>query len=274
MRGNLRQGLRWADRRVPWLGRTARRAYTRIWLGREMASGRYQPAPRFVSHFPDYERSTADRRIPAIWHVTWKSLPLPDDFTTNWDRIRVLHPGPRWAHRVWTDGEIIDFVHTHFPGRQRAFEALPKPIMRVDLFRYMLMHVHGGVYSDLDVWMLRPLDDLINDCTLLLAAETDRLNDANFIAQHFLASAPGHPFWEHLLHAALDQPLDVIRGYGDPVSFTGPIFVTRIWRQTAAGVGAKVAPRVNLCPPAMLRRQGFALPAACYGIHECTGTWR
>jgi len=273
-RGTVRAGLQWVDRTAPWAGLVLRRARTRAWLRREIRSGRYLPTPPFVSHYADYEHSAASDRIPRRWHATWKSSDLPDEFRRNFERLRELHPAPAWTHRVWSDDEIMDFAQTHYPDRKDAFEALPKHIMRVDLFRYMVMFVQGGVYSDLDVWMFRSIDELLADARLVLAAETDVVTDPNFIAQHFLSSVPGHPFWEDLLHAALDRPLDAIRGYGDPVSATGPVFVTRIWRASAAKYRAKVVPRVCLCPPAMLRRQGFTLPSQCYGIHECVGTWR
>lgn len=262
------------ERCFPRLGTTVRRLYRRLWLAREVATGRYRTKPRHVVHFADYERSATGETIPLVWNVTWKTASLPAAFQPNWDTIRALHAEPRWSHRIWTDADIDAFVTQHYPHRRAAYDALPKHIMRIDLFRYMLMHVHGGIYSDLDVRMFKPIDDLLADCSLLLAAESDRITDGNFIAQHFLASVPGHPFWEALLRAALDKPLDVIREYKDPVETTGPTFVTRIWRSCPSRFGAKVVTRVHLCPPSMLAHPEFTIPKQCYGIHECTGTWR
>lgn len=270
----LRSAFGLLERWLPAPARFVRRLYRRLWLTREIFTGRYRPHPRQTAHFPGYEHSDARGGIPLAWNVTWKDEALPPRFQPNWDTIRALHPSPRWSHRIWTDSDIDAFVSLHYPHRRAAYDALPKHIMRIDLFRYMLMYVQGGIYSDLDVRMYKPLDPLVADCTLLLAAETDVATDHNFIAQHFLASIPGHPFWEHLLSAALDRPLEVIRAYDDPVETTGPKFVTRIWRTQPNGFGAKVLTRVHLCPPAMLASAGFDIPEQCYGIHECTGTWR
>ena len=259
---------------VPPVGRTLRNWHRHRWLNREIASGRYEPRPNSLVHFPEYERATKERSIPKVWHVTWKSATLPDAFHANWDRIRSLHPEPAWDHRIWTDAEIEDLVERNYPRRRAAFDALPRQIMRVDVFRYMLMAIHGGVYSDLDVRMFKPLDPLIDDCTLLLAAESDRIDDDNFIAQHFMASAPGEPFWERLIADALDRPLDEIRAYADPLTSTGPAFVTRVWRDHPDRRRAKVLMRVIMCPPSILGRPGFPVSPASYGLHDCTGTWR
>jgi hypothetical protein len=122
--------------------------------------------------------------------------------------------------------------------------------------------------------MFKPLDPLIDDCTLLLAAESDRIDDDNFIAQHFMASTPGEPLWERLIAAALDRPLDEIRAYDDPLTTTGPAFVTRVWRDDPGQCRAKVLMRVCMCPPSILGRPGFPVSSESYGLHDCTGTWR
>lgn len=259
---------------APPLGRALRRWRQRRCLSREIRGGRYDPRPRRHFHFPDYDRATPERMIPRVWHVTWRSQTLPPDFRANWGVIQSLHPKPRWDHRIWTDADISVLVDRHFPRRREAFDALPRQIMRVDIFRYMLMAIHGGVYSDLDVRMFKPLDPLLDDCTLLLAAESDRVGDENFIAQHFMASAAGHPFWESLIAAALDRPLDEIRAYADPLTTTGPAFVTRVWRGHAQHHGAKVLMRVIMCPPSILGHPGLPVSPQSFGLHDCTGTWR
>lgn len=257
---------------APFVGRAVRNWHRRRWLSREIASGRYEPHPGRVVHFPDYKLNSPTRSIPKVWHVTWKSETLPREFQANWEVIRSIHPTPRWDHRIWTDAQIRDLVDHYYPARRAAFDALPRQIMRVDIFRYMLMAVHGGVYSDLDVRMFKPLDPLIDDCRVLLAAESDLIDDDNFIAQHFMASAPGEPFWERLIAAALDRPLDEIRGYTDPLTTTGPAFVTRAWRDDPGR--AKVLMRVCMCPPSILGPPGFPISPDTYGLHDCTGTWR
>ena len=102
------------------------------------------------------------------------------------------------AIHLWTDEEIFAFVQENFPQYWESFQLLPKQIMRVDMFRYMVLLAQGGVYSDLDFDMYKPIDDLIADHALLLPAESDNISRKNFLAQHFLASCPGHVLWQRL----------------------------------------------------------------------------
>ena len=246
----------------------------RRWLRKEIASGRYVPVPATDVHFTDYERSCDDDRIPRVWHLTWKSSSLPTRFADVRNTIEKLHPAPPWIHKLWTDAAIAAFVENHFPEYQEAFAALPRQIMRVDVFRYMVLGIEGGVYSDLDFRMFRPVDAMISDCRLLLAAESDHAGSETFLAQHFLAGNAQHNFWSDLIEHCLGRPLDVIRSYTDPVMATGPGLVTRVWRAAPDRYRAKIPARVYFSPPSVLSESPLAISPLSFGLHDCAGTWR
>ena len=185
-----------------------------------------------------------------------------------------LHPAPAWQHHLWTDDEIFSFVRETFPHYWKPFSQLPKNIMRIDIFRYMLLWDRGGVYADLDFHLHKPIDDLISDCTLVLPAESENVNSISYCGQHFLASCPKHVFWEDCLKACLERPESEILSQQDPIEVTGPNFVTRIWRANREKYKAKIPMRVYLAPPTGYMYSGMPLPALSYGIHECHGTWR
>ncbi|MEI8226786.1 MAG: glycosyltransferase [Planctomycetota bacterium] len=250
------------------------RWHHRRWLDKEIASGRYVPVPASDVLRADYERSRDGDRIPRVWHLTWKSNSLPPRFAAVRNTIEKLHPAPPWIHKLWTDASITDFVENHYPEYQKAFAALPRQIMRVDIFRYMVLGVEGGVYCDLDFRMFRPVDAMISDCRLLLPAESDRAGSETFLAQHFLAGAAQHIFWSDLIENALGRPLDVIRNYTDPVMATGPGFVTRVWRAAPERYHAKIPMRVYFSPPSVLAESPQLISPLSFGLHDCAGTWR
>lgn len=246
----------------------------RRWLRREEAAGNYVPAPSQIVHFDGYERPSGDAPIPHIWHVTWKTESLPPLFADVHRTIKSLHASPPWIHTIWTDAAIETFVETYFPQYRQAFAALPRQIMRVDVFRYMVLFIQGGVYCDLDFRLFRPIDDMIADCTLLLPAESDSRESLTFLAQHFLAGVPNHPFWADLVRLTLDHPLETIRGYGDPVMTTGPGFVTRVWKSNPERYRAKIPMRVYFSPPSVLAEFPAEISPLSIGLHDCSGTWR
>ena len=64
----------------------------------------------------------------------------------------------------------------------------------------------AGLYADLDFEVLQPFDGLIKGESLVLASMTDDLTFNHSIPNAWMASAPGHRFWQfclqHIVSAA------------------------------------------------------------------------
>ena len=58
----------------------------------------------------------------------------------------------------------------------------------------------AGLYADLDFEVLQPFDGLMKGETLVLASMTDDLTFNHSIPNAWMASAPGHRFWQFCLH--------------------------------------------------------------------------
>src|SRR6185503_9275839 len=98
--------------------------------------------------------------IPKVIHQTWKTPDVPPqwrDYARTWQD---LHPA--WQYHLWTDEANRAFVAEHYPRLLPAFDAYPYAIQRADAVRYCLLHRYGGVYIDLDIECLRPIDPLIS----------------------------------------------------------------------------------------------------------------
>ncbi len=268
----LRTIYRSLGQRCPTLFGVLHRFRHRRMVAEMISSGRYDPDPKEETAAADYARPDEMSSIPRCFHVTWKTADLPTRYQANVDRMRELHPS--WDIEIWSDDRITAFVKQYFADLAVSFHSLPKNIMRVDVFRYMLMHQFGGVYTDLDVWFLQPIDDVLSDCRIMVPGESDLLSDSNFLAQHLLASIAGEAFWLDCVHEVLAQSAETIAAYTDPIEVTGPAMVTRVWRRDPARYRIKVPRRVVFCAPSWLRRDGAEIPEKCVALHECTGTWR
>lgn len=66
-----------------------------------------------------------------------------------------------WEIKEWTDTGIDHFVKTEYPQYYSRFSEMVPIIRRVDAVRYLWMHYYGGVYLDMDVECIRPLDDFV-----------------------------------------------------------------------------------------------------------------
>eukprot|EP00877_Chromochloris_zofingiensis_P011965 jgi/Chrzof1/7021/Cz02g07270.t1 len=60
-----------------------------------------------------------------------------------------------WLH---DDADCHKLVAQNFPALLPYYEALVAPVERADLFRYLVMEVHGGVYADIDVACIQPIN--------------------------------------------------------------------------------------------------------------------
>jgi mannosyltransferase OCH1-like enzyme len=69
------------------------------------------------------------------------------------------------------------------------------PGLRADALRYEILKIHGGIYVDTDMALVKPIHSLINGITADLFigvshSETFEVNNA------IVACVPGHPFIE------------------------------------------------------------------------------
>ncbi|KAL8753967.1 MAG: hypothetical protein Q9199_004661 [Rusavskia elegans] len=78
------------------------------------------------------------------------------------DRVRTwMDLNPEYRYELLTDGGAETYVKDHFPTDSRiskTYLSLSDYIMRADLIRYLALLQDGGVYNDLDVGCLRPID--------------------------------------------------------------------------------------------------------------------
>ena len=217
--------------------------------------------------------------IPHAIHQTWVSEDVPEawqGYQASWQRHH-----PRWTYRLWTDADIRAFVAEHDAWFLPIFDAYPEPIMRVDAFRYFLMSRLGGVYADMDFECLRPLDALLSPHELVMGVEPDahagRLlarerGLERVVCNAFLASRPGHPFWEHVIR-------QLVARHREPgvLDATGPFMLTAALESWTGAAPVHLTPSVVLYPRAAPARGEEPAPAAypqdAHAVHHWAGSW-
>lgn len=104
-----------------------------------------------------------------IWQ-TWKVDPLDFEERDLSCARTWTAKNPSWRYEVLTDDNDMYYVESHFgphginrPDIVEMYRSLTAKIIKADLLRYLVMYVDGGVYADIDVEALRPLDRFIPD---------------------------------------------------------------------------------------------------------------
>jgi len=212
--------------------------------------------------------------IPKLIHQTAKTRDIPPKWLAYQTKLRALHPD--WSYRLWTDEDNLAFVKAEYPQLLDIYQKLPINIMRVDVIRYLIVHKHGGLYLDLDYEMLKPFDKLDHDIVLPWESDGEFGPENDRVCNSIFAAAPAHPLFKMVIDDLLARP--PLDPNVDVLSATGPLFLTRIYRQALAAHIDVYTPERPLFSPYTPHnpRQYKAIVkgGVAYGIHHCHGTWR
>lgn len=214
-------------------------------------------------------------RIPRVIHQLWKEPTIPSRWREAVASVKRLHKG--WEYRLWTDAEMYEHVESRHPELYPVFMGMNRHIMRVDVFRYVLMHDIGGLYCDLDYEFVRPFD--YGDAEVVLTHEFQLKygDEGDRIANYIFASVPGHQLWVDILEDVRTNP-----PYSSTASevclLTGPGLMSRIAlgnRDKYRGIYYTDKPMLS---PRRVHgrheRKIYINSGNVYGFHHGWGSWK
>ena len=102
--------------------------------------------------------------IPKIIHQTWKTNKLPNILENIYKYNIDINKD--FEYYLWTDdksGENInDFIMNKYPELYKVYSKIELGVQKSDLARLAIMHYYGGIYIDLDILLLKSLNDLLD----------------------------------------------------------------------------------------------------------------
>lgn len=220
--------------------------------------------------------------IPNIIHQTWRTRTLPEPFAGWSERWRQYHP--QWDYRLHDDADIARIVNERAPQYSAALARLPRPIQRIDMFRYLVVWLDGGLYADLDMIPFKANDDLLvgEHCVLSVehyfrpVRQRELSMRRPFQLQNCIfAAEPGHPFLKELLDRIALRAQQPVGRDDDVEDTTGPRMLTRLaFELPAERLGPiTVLPEIAWSSPSFYPRIG-PLGKNMYARHASSGTWR
>ena len=143
--------------------------------------------------------------IPHIVHQAFDDVTLPgqvENWVRSWGDLN-----PRWRHWFWTESSARHLIGKNYTQFLDLYDQYPYKINRADVRRYFILYEHGGVYADLDVECLKPLDDIVSRFPCIIAQEPaehqvllyDSTTASIFAMPAFMACRPHHPFFKFLI---------------------------------------------------------------------------
>ena len=156
--------------------------------------------------------------IPRILHQIWYQgeAQMPDKFRRFSEGWRANHPD--WSFHLWNEATMRDFMADNHPWFLPVYDGYPFNIQRIDAVRYFILNTMGGVYVDADIESLKPIDTLVEGCSLMLS-RTLGYNNA------IVGSVPGHALWPVIFDALKANHTRPKRGFLDFLIDADALFV-------------------------------------------------
>ena len=205
---------------------------------------------RLAYYFP-YDQAS---KFPGYIWQTWKTTPASSDFQPEYRPMEASwseqHPG--FVHQVLTDENaryVLRHLYSAVPDVLVAYEALPRPVLKADFFRYLILLARGGIYTDIDTFALKPTLDWVPEhvprsafgLVIGIEADPDRPDWADWYSRRIqfcqwtIQAKVGHPVLQEIVATITEMTLarkkagtlsgDDVHGV---VEFTGPA----IWTDT------------------------------------------
>lgn len=121
---------------------------------------------------------------------------------------------------LWTDAKSRELIAEHYPWFLPTFDGYKYKIQRADAIRYFVLHRFGGVYMDLDIGCIRPVDSLLKYQVIL--PKTIPVGVSNDL----MFSTKGHPFMEQVIRGLITFDINYILNYPTVMFSTGPMFMS------------------------------------------------
>lgn len=114
--------------------------------------------------------------IHQTWiHQTWNSNNLPEIFQKLYEKNKESNPD--FTFKLWTDNEsesgVKNFLEKNYPKLFNIYSKTKYNVQKSDIARLAILHYYGGIYIDLDILLLKSLNNLLdyNKDTLFLGYE-------------------------------------------------------------------------------------------------------
>lgn len=161
-----------------------------------------------------------------IWQTCKDKNSIKPDLLNCISSLKEMNPN--WKYTLFDDVSQYQFIKS--VGSNRFIKSYERihPLFgaaRADLFRYLIVFLHGGAYFDIKSGVIRPLDDILKKDDSFIISQWDNGPDGRFpgggikppltnipggeYEQWNLISSPGHPF----LAAVIEQVMLNVENY-------------------------------------------------------------
>ncbi|MBO4368158.1 MAG: hypothetical protein J5859_05560, partial [Clostridia bacterium] len=215
----------------------------------------------------DY-RKNAGAQIPKLIHAIWFSEdPMPELYRrclASWKKYAPDYEIRLWNMETYKAGHCLFFEQAAEQGNW----AFASDYARADLLRR-----YGGIYMDLDVEMLRPIDDLLYNDAYMSFESRDRIECGSG-----MGAGPGHPVIQEICESYENRPYLKADGTWD--NSTCPVRYTQVIEKHGLkkNGGFQQVEDITVYPFEVLTGKSFDTgiiysTELSYTLHHHNGSW-
>jgi mannosyltransferase OCH1-like enzyme len=135
--------------------------------------------------------------------------------------------------------DIQTIMKSEFPVFADRFNSFQTSIQRFDIFRMLIVYLHGGFYLDMDIFVFKPLDDLLDNGIVLCEEKRLTSNEMNLphhkydlrVANYMFGGVRKHPFLLDFALSALSNYHKPVLCENDILETTGPGLLTNFYHE-------------------------------------------
>ena len=227
------------------------------------------------------------KRIPPRIIQTGKNSDLPLLARAAASNLKCLNPG--FEYLFFDDDQVAAFIRDEFPQHQDVFERFPIRIQKYDFFRYLAVFRLGGFYFDLDVFLAKGLQALLEHACVFPFEELtlSRYLRREFgldweIGNYAFGATAGHPFLQAVIQNCIEAQQEprwvkpmlkgiprLFRSEFYVLNTTGPGLLTRTLAENP-----KLARNVTVLFPDDVCDTRTWHQFGNFGVHAMEGSWR
>ena len=157
--------------------------------------------------------------IPRNIHLVWLGSQFPQKYGRLKDTWLKRHPA--WNIKVWNDNDAENFGMIN----KKSYDAVKNLGAKSDIFRYEILHRHGGLYVDTDFECLKSFDDLL----YLDFFAGGGWNAFPCLYNGLMACKPGDGFIGNIINAITQKQVGIHYRLDEILDFVGVPFITDIY---------------------------------------------
>lgn len=142
-----------------------------------------------------------EQKIPKVIWQTMKTNRVPvlmKNYVDTW-----LTQNPEYEYRFYDDEDILNFLTNEFPEFLEGYKELKFGASKADLWRYLIIYKHGGIYADMDCICNNSLRKWLDPSALFVT----QLGINKDLCQWLIISVPGNPLFLKTAEKSLENIL-------------------------------------------------------------------